>query len=184
MRTTTRQPEAADLEAIRRETEARRAHRRLQRIMAAAHGEVERHRLDQRPRRQMGGGMGLPLSMADPYWTRAEASQMMRSPAGGQLSGVPGLPPPAGGMAGVAPGPEVAGLSMGANPLSGARVGSLSTQTMTYGIPAPRIVREGPGPPRPPGVPASVTNPSSGMTDTIDTLRGISLARSLISGST
>ena len=83
MRTTTRQPEAADLEAIRRETEARRAHRRLQRIMAAAHGEVERHRLDQRPRRQMGGGMGLPLSMADPYWTRAEASQMMRSPAGG-----------------------------------------------------------------------------------------------------
>jgi len=179
---TTLQPEAADLEAIRRETEARRAHRRLQRIMAAAHGELERHRFDQRPRRQLGGSMGLPLSMADPFRTRETASQMMRSPAGGLLSGTPGLPGVAGGMAGVAPGTEVAGLAMGSNPLSGARLGSGMTETRPYGIAAPRIVREGPGAPRPPSVPASVTNPSSGLTDTIDTLRGIGLARSLISG--
>lgn len=103
-------------------------------------------------KRDMGGMM--PLSMADPWWTRAEArgsdsSGFLHGTTGGQADAVK-TQAPAGSF--VVPAEVVAGLGEGNN-LAGARVMQAILDSGPHGTPLPRGER-GRGPPRPPAVPA------------------------------
>jgi hypothetical protein len=100
------------------------------------------------PRRDVGGSMGVPLSMADPWWTRREASD-----DGGFLSGsTPGradaVKTTAPGGSYVLPADVVAHLGEG-NSLAGARVWQEILNSGPMGTPQNRPAR-GMGMPRPP----------------------------------
>jgi hypothetical protein len=101
------------------------------------------------------GGMGIPLSQADPWWTRREASSDGGQSAGGFLAGTTGgrqdavkTTAPAGAY--VLPADVVAGLGEG-NSLAGAKVWQTILQSGPWGTPEPRGAR-GMGPPRPPSL--------------------------------
>lgn len=88
------------------------------------------------PHRDAGGGMGVSSSMADPWWTRQQASQDSRG--GGFLQGsTPGradalhTSAPAGAY--ILPADVVAGLGEG-NSLAGARVWDTILRTGPHGI--------------------------------------------------
>lgn len=104
------------------------------------------------PHRQGGGSMaGVPLSMADPWWTRQEAFGDSRG--GGYLAGstsgrADSIRTTAPGGAYVLPADVVSGIGEG-NSLAGARVIDEMLNTGPYGQRQPQVRREM-GPPRPP----------------------------------
>ena len=107
------------------------------------------------PRRDMGGGLGMSLSQADPWWTRREAASADQSSSGGFLAGTTGgradtVKTTAPGGAYVLPADVVAGLGDG-NSLAGARVWDEILRSGPRGIPLERGAR-GMGPPRAPSV--------------------------------
>jgi hypothetical protein len=105
-------------------------------------------------RRDAGGGMaGVPLSMADPWWTRQDAYSEQRGGGSGFLSGASmgradaiRTSAPAGSY--VLPADVVAGLGDG-NSMAGAKVMDRILATGPHGTPLPRPSR-GMGIPRPP----------------------------------
>jgi hypothetical protein len=105
------------------------------------------------PKRAGGGSMlGVPLSSADPWWTKQEAYSADK-PAAGYLSGsTPGradaIKTQAPGGSYVVPADVIAGLGDG-NSLAGARVMDAIVQSGPHGIPQERMGR-GAGPPRAP----------------------------------
>jgi hypothetical protein len=106
---------------------------------------------------QSGGGLGIPMGMADPYWTRSEARMIQDQPFRGGLIPSSGagrtdqLPLAVAADSHVIPAQEIAGLGQG-NSLAGARILTEALRVGPYGTSLPQHFR-GPGPPRPPGIP-------------------------------
>lgn len=98
--------------------------------------------------------MGVSMSMADPYWTRAEARMMYDQPGHGGLIPSSGagrtdqLPLSVAAESHVIPAAEMSGLGQG-NTLAGARILNEALRIGPYGTALPQHIR-GPGPPRPP----------------------------------
>lgn len=116
--------------------------------------------------RLAGGGspLGVPMSMADPWWTKQEAYGADKG--GGFLAGTSGgrqdkIETTAPGGAYVLPADIISGLGEG-NSLAGARIMQEALGTGPHGTPLPRGAR-GRGPPRPPReAPASYGNAGYG----------------------
>jgi len=105
--------------------------------------------------RAPGGGLGMNLSQADPWWTRSEARSADAAPMTGYLHGA--TSGRADALHGTAltdsyilPAAELAGLGEG-NPMFGARVIRSMLGTGPHGIPMPSG-SHGRGPPHPPSI--------------------------------
>jgi len=108
--------------------------------------------LGARPRYQMGGsGLGLPMSMAEPPWTRQEMRIADQVHAGGLIGGsgagrTDQLPLAVAADSHVLPAEEVSGLGQG-HSLAGARIMTMATRIGPWGTEIPQSHRVGPGPP-------------------------------------
>jgi hypothetical protein len=117
---------------------------------------VQQNRGGMTPHRDMGGPLGIPMSAADPSWTRQEEEASTRTPSGFLAGSTPGradavhTQAPAGSY--VIPADTIAGLGEG-NSLAGAHVMDMIIRSGPHGIPMPQGTRgRGPPPaPRPAG---------------------------------